>query len=29
MKVELPYHEAIHRVLFEGARPHDVLEVLR
>jgi glycerol-3-phosphate dehydrogenase (NAD(P)+) len=25
----LPYHEAIHRVLFEGARPHDVLEVLR
>ena len=27
--VELPYHEAIHRVLFEGARPHDVLEVLR
>ena len=27
--VELPYHEAVHRVLFEGARPHDVLEVLR
>jgi glycerol-3-phosphate dehydrogenase (NAD(P)+) len=27
--VELPFHEAIHRVLFEGARPHDVLEVLR
>ena len=27
--VELPYHEAIHRVLFEGARPLDVLEVLR
>jgi glycerol-3-phosphate dehydrogenase (NAD(P)+) len=27
--LELPYHEAIHRVLFDGARPHDVLEVLR
>ncbi|MGH2680083.1 MAG: NAD(P)H-dependent glycerol-3-phosphate dehydrogenase [Actinomycetota bacterium] len=27
--LDLPYHEAIHRVLFEGARPHDVLEVLR
>jgi glycerol-3-phosphate dehydrogenase (NAD(P)+) len=27
--LELPFHEAIHRVLFEGARPHDVLEVLR
>jgi glycerol-3-phosphate dehydrogenase (NAD(P)+) len=27
--VRLPYHEAIHRVLFEGARPHEVLEVLR
>ena len=27
--LDLPYHEAMHRVLFEGARPHDVLEVLR
>ena len=27
--LELPYHEAIHRVLFDGARPHDILEVLR
>jgi glycerol-3-phosphate dehydrogenase (NAD(P)+) len=27
--LDLPYHEAIHRVLFDGARPHDVLEVLR
>jgi glycerol-3-phosphate dehydrogenase (NAD(P)+) len=27
--LELPFHEAIHRVLVEGARPHDVLEVLR
>jgi glycerol-3-phosphate dehydrogenase (NAD(P)+) len=27
--LELPYHEAIHRVLFDGARPHDVMEVLR
>jgi glycerol-3-phosphate dehydrogenase (NAD(P)+) len=27
--VELPFHGTIHRVLFEGARPHDVLEVLR
>ena len=27
--LELPFHEAIHRVLFEGARPHDVMEVLR
>ena len=25
----LPYHSAIHRVLFEGAQPRDVLEVLR
>jgi glycerol-3-phosphate dehydrogenase (NAD(P)+) len=25
----LPYHEAVHRVLFDGARPLDVLEVLR
>jgi glycerol-3-phosphate dehydrogenase (NAD(P)+) len=27
--VPLPYHEAVHRVLFEGARPLEVLEVLR
>jgi glycerol-3-phosphate dehydrogenase (NAD(P)+) len=27
--VRLPYHEAVHRVLFEDARPHEVLEVLR
>ena len=27
--VQLPYHDAIHRVLFEGARPLEVLEVLR
>jgi glycerol-3-phosphate dehydrogenase (NAD(P)+) len=27
--VQLPYHEAVHRVLFEGARPLEVLEVLR
>jgi hypothetical protein len=27
--VQLPYHEAIHRVLFDGARPLEVLEVLR
>jgi glycerol-3-phosphate dehydrogenase (NAD(P)+) len=25
----LPYHAAIHRVLFEGAAPRDILEVLR
>jgi glycerol-3-phosphate dehydrogenase (NAD(P)+) len=25
----LPYHAAIYRVLFEGADPHDILEVLR
>lgn len=25
----LPYHSAIHRVLFNGADPHDILEVLR
>src|SRR5919106_2185655 len=24
--LELPYHHAIHRVLFEGARPHDIME---
>lgn len=27
--IPLPFHEAVHRVLFEGARPHEVLEVLR
>lgn len=27
--LELPYHSAIHRVLFNGADPHDILEVLR
>jgi glycerol-3-phosphate dehydrogenase (NAD(P)+) len=27
--VELPYHDAIHRVLFEEARPDELLEVLR
>jgi glycerol-3-phosphate dehydrogenase (NAD(P)+) len=27
--LELPFHEAIHRVLFEGARPDEILEVLR
>lgn len=27
--LELPYHRAVHRVLFEGARPDDILEVLR
>ena len=27
--VRLPYHEAVYRVLFEGARPPEVLEVLR
>jgi glycerol-3-phosphate dehydrogenase (NAD(P)+) len=27
--VELPFHGTIHRVLFDGAPPHDVLEVLR
>ena len=25
----LPYHDAVHRVLFDGARPLDILEVLR
>jgi glycerol-3-phosphate dehydrogenase (NAD(P)+) len=28
-ELELPYHEAVHRVLFDGARPDDILEVLR
>ena len=27
--LELPFHEAIHRVLFDGARPDEILEVLR
>jgi glycerol-3-phosphate dehydrogenase (NAD(P)+) len=27
--LDLPYHLAIHRVLFEGADPRDILEVLR
>lgn len=27
--VQLPYHDAVYRVLFEGARPLEVLEVLR
>ncbi len=27
--LELPYHEAVHRVLFEGARPEEILEVMR
>jgi glycerol-3-phosphate dehydrogenase (NAD(P)+) len=27
--LDLPFHEAVHRVLFEGARPNDILEVLR
>jgi glycerol-3-phosphate dehydrogenase (NAD(P)+) len=27
--LDLPYHDAIHRVLFEGARPSEILEVLR
>ena len=27
--LDLPYHLAIYRVLFEGADPRDVLEVLR
>ena len=27
--LELPFHGAIHRVLFEGARPDEILEVLR
>lgn len=27
--LHLPYHGAIHRVLFEGANPRDILEVLR
>jgi glycerol-3-phosphate dehydrogenase (NAD(P)+) len=27
--LELPYHEAIHRVLFEDAAPDEILEVLR
>lgn len=27
--LDLPYHDAIHRVLFEDARPNEILEVLR
>lgn len=27
--IDLPYHAAVHRVLFEGANPRDILEVLR
>jgi hydroxyacylglutathione hydrolase len=27
--VQLPFHDAVHRVLFESARPLEVLEVLR
>ena len=27
--LQLPFHEAIHRVLFDGARPDEILEVLR
>jgi glycerol-3-phosphate dehydrogenase (NAD(P)+) len=27
--LELPYHDAVHRVLFEEARPEEILEVLR
>jgi glycerol-3-phosphate dehydrogenase (NAD(P)+) len=29
LDLDLPYHAAIHRVLFEGANPRDILEVLR
>ena len=29
LNLDLPYHAAIHRVLFEGADPRDILEVLR
>ncbi len=29
LELALPYHEAVHRILFDGARPHDILEVLR
>jgi glycerol-3-phosphate dehydrogenase (NAD(P)+) len=29
LDLELPYHEAIHRVLFEDADPSEILEVLR
>ena len=28
-QVEIPFHAAIHRVLFEGAHPREILEVLR
>lgn len=26
--LELPFHDAVHRVMFEGARPEEILEVL-
>ncbi|MEX0983557.1 MAG: NAD(P)H-dependent glycerol-3-phosphate dehydrogenase [Actinomycetota bacterium] len=29
LNLSLPYHAAIHRVLFQGADPRDILEVLR
>jgi glycerol-3-phosphate dehydrogenase (NAD(P)+) len=29
LDLDLPYHAAIHRILFEGASPRDILEVLR
>ena len=29
LELDLPYHAAIHRVLFQGADPRDILEVLR
>jgi glycerol-3-phosphate dehydrogenase (NAD(P)+) len=29
LHLDLPYHAAVHRVLFEGADPRDILEVLR
>jgi glycerol-3-phosphate dehydrogenase len=29
LRLDLPYHAAIHRVLFDGADARDILEVLR
>lgn len=29
LDLDLPYHRAVHRILFEGGRPNDILEVLR
>jgi glycerol-3-phosphate dehydrogenase (NAD(P)+) len=29
LQVDVPYHQAIHRVLFEGAAPAEIMEVLR